>query len=521
MTILARANSPSRKPPVYRPMVELLESRVVPYSLSGNSWVHPEMVTLSFAPDGTDLFITSGGVRQYSNLLSTLNSRFPTATWQYQYLRAAQVWAQQTNLNFVLVSDSGEPFDFGPYQQGNPSFGDIRAGGYAESATWLGKAYYPPPDMNTSLSGEEYFNTAKYWKIPGYAGSYDLFTVAAHEVGHSLGLGHSTLGSAVMYASYNWAKSALSGDDIAGIRAIYGGPRASDFYDAVMSNGSFATATIITPLLDPNGAALINNLDVTTTTDIDFYRVVAPPGTTGTMQVQMQSSGLSLLSPLLSVYNAGQVLLQSASGTGHYGHTLTITINNVVAGQTYYVKADGANATAFGTGSYALAVNFGPGETPTAASPDTQTPIGDPPSYGGAVPQRDDDHDHEGEDADAADSFSPGETPPAIANDPPAGIPTQVIRLIQGVQDPSPGVRSTPDEASPAAAGAANGQLALRTERATIDRVFASWGKEDLENGPRDRSETALRIADAATVEGPDAPEWALAIALADAWTPF
>src|SRR5262249_31013671 len=82
--------------PRARLMVEALESRVVAYATSGNLWSNPQLLTLSFMPDGTNL----GGVT--SNLFATFNARFgSTSTWQNQILKAAQQWAQQTNLNFA------------------------------------------------------------------------------------------------------------------------------------------------------------------------------------------------------------------------------------------------------------------------------------------------------------------------------------------------------------------------------------------------------------------------------------
>jgi len=58
----------------------------------------------------------------------------------------------------------------------------------------------------------------------GASPQIDLQSVALHEFGHALGLGHSTDSSAVMYASYmsGTLKRTLQPDDLTGIRAVYG-----------------------------------------------------------------------------------------------------------------------------------------------------------------------------------------------------------------------------------------------------------------------------------------------------------
>lgn len=53
------------------------------------------------------------------------------------------------------------------------------------------------------------------------SGQYDLQTVYLHELGHALGLGHSSDAQAVMYAYYTGARCALSQDDIDGVSALY------------------------------------------------------------------------------------------------------------------------------------------------------------------------------------------------------------------------------------------------------------------------------------------------------------
>ena len=54
---------------------------------------------------------------------------------------------------------------------------------------------------------------------------YSLFAVAAHELGHSLGLSHSRDPSAIMYPNYRTQSStqySLSKDDVLGIQTLYG-----------------------------------------------------------------------------------------------------------------------------------------------------------------------------------------------------------------------------------------------------------------------------------------------------------
>ncbi len=53
------------------------------------------------------------------------------------------------------------------------------------------------------------------------SGQFDLQTVYLHELGHALGLGHSSDPQAVMYAYYLGARCALSQDDIDGVSALY------------------------------------------------------------------------------------------------------------------------------------------------------------------------------------------------------------------------------------------------------------------------------------------------------------
>jgi hypothetical protein len=439
------------RPPRASLRVEALETRVVPYSLSGSSWPAPQLVTISFIPDGT---ILTGGVGGYiySNLFATMNARYPTAMWQNEILKAAQSWAQQTNLNLAFVSDNGTTAGQGLYQQGDSGMGDIRIGGYNFVNNNLAGAYLPPPNNNQSRAGDIFLNTSEPWRIR-QTGGPDLYTVLAHEVGHALGLLHSTMYPASMYPIYVGWKFSLNGDDIAGIRAIYssGAARAKDPWDAGSGNGSFAAATNLTSAIDTGTSTYVSalgSMDVTATSDVDFYKFTAPAGSSGTLTVRVQSSGLSLLAPTLTLYNGSQQQIGFVSGSGQYGTTLTRTVSGMTPGQVVYVRVAGAEATAMGTGAYNLALNWGTGPMPPAPVPNTTLANGNPPSYGGFTPEADghDGHPHPG----GFDPFGPSPDEHSDPADPSAranerSAPETAVRAasLLGGASPLPATRSS------------------------------------------------------------------------------
>ncbi|XP_005077378.1 matrix metalloproteinase-27 isoform X1 [Mesocricetus auratus] len=87
----------------------------------------------------------------------------------------------------------------------------------------LGHAF--PPGLG--LGGDTHFDEDENWTAKDGEG-FNLFLVAAHEFGHSLGLSHSSDQTALMFPNYvslDPSKYPLSQDDIDGIQSIYGSPR--------------------------------------------------------------------------------------------------------------------------------------------------------------------------------------------------------------------------------------------------------------------------------------------------------
>merc|ERR1712008_344736 len=83
----------------------------------------------------------------------------------------------------------------------------------------LAHAFFP------QYGGDAHFDDQEYWTMEQYTGT-NLYQTAAHEFGHSLGLSHSDVRSALMapfYKGYDFNLN-LDKDDIDAIQSLYGEP---------------------------------------------------------------------------------------------------------------------------------------------------------------------------------------------------------------------------------------------------------------------------------------------------------
>lgn len=103
-------DSTSRRP-TFRPRFDSVEDRSTPAQF-WIPWADPMHLTVSFAPDGTDI------LGETSQLHSRLDARMPRAVWRGTILRAFQAWAELGNLNVAVKADGGEPFAAGGATQG-------------------------------------------------------------------------------------------------------------------------------------------------------------------------------------------------------------------------------------------------------------------------------------------------------------------------------------------------------------------------------------------------------------------
>jgi hypothetical protein len=327
-----------------RPTAEALEDRKLLYATIGGQWAYSSRITYSFVPDGTDV----GG--SPSNLFQTMgNLGFTTANWQLQFQKAAAVWEAVAQINLARVSDDGVPFGFAGNQQDDPNAGDIRIAGTALASNILAECFLPPSINGGTLAGDIALNTSQAWHINS---DFDLETVAIHEIGHALGLSHSAISNAVMYAYYNGVKQSLSSDDIQGIQSIYGAAAGSS------GNTAYSTATNVTPLIDGSGQVAVSTAHIASASDSNWYFVTTPSGTSGTMTISVQSNNLSSFSPKFVIYNGSLNAVAVASAPNSFGATTTTSIS-VPPGQGFYIRVSTANNGPGANGAYGLLINFG------------------------------------------------------------------------------------------------------------------------------------------------------------------
>lgn len=143
-----------------------------------------------------------------------VTEKLPADAAKAEIVRAYSEWAKYAKLTFTLSNDANGKrtlavlFASGEHGDGYPFDGP---GGV------LAHTFYPFPVNPEPIAGDMHFDNDDNWKI---GANIDLFSIALHETGHALGLGHSDKPGDVMFPYYRRV-TGLAQDDISAILQIY------------------------------------------------------------------------------------------------------------------------------------------------------------------------------------------------------------------------------------------------------------------------------------------------------------
>ena len=186
------------------------------YAFEGPKW-SSSTITWSFAAAGGD----------FTNAINS--------AYQSIFLAAMARWSQVVNVTFKQVSDSASP--------------NVRFGWGSFSGTELGETDFTY--VNSSAQTQVFrpgttvrledpaIRAVGTGKTDYYQGTVTtLYQTALHEIGHALGLAHSTNTADVMYPSLGPSDPDLGAADIQGAQLLYGAPA-----------GGATIATLVTPVV--------------------------------------------------------------------------------------------------------------------------------------------------------------------------------------------------------------------------------------------------------------------------------
>ena len=287
-----------------------------------------------------------------SDLYAAFGDLLSAAQLERTLLRAFRDWTTSANINVGVVKDNGAPFGtYAPTQMAS-GFGDIRVGAAPLSPDVFAISIKNDDLAAGSWAGDIIFNSAA-----NFTSVRQFYSVALHEVGHTLGLEHSANPRSAMNPNFAGTKPAPS--DMARLKELYG-PRSLDAYDVGnKNNDSLLEATDIKNSGSLKGSIpLVVYGDINRRADDDYFKLDPLSNYNGEIKFRVITRGISMLTPRLSVYNEQGKLVGRSSSLNPRGADISVSIAHAKKGETYFARVDAKANNSQSIGSYALVATF-------------------------------------------------------------------------------------------------------------------------------------------------------------------
>ena len=251
--------------------------------------------------------------------------------WNSAFEAAMNSWSS-SGFNFAVVRSSSDPCNTSDRRNGVRFHTSVCGSAFGSTTLAVTRSWRTG---STTVETDIVFNASRDWDLygGGRQAAIDFQRVAVHELGHALGLNHEQDAPAIMAPNVGNLRSPQA-DDIAGVRALYGG--AGDDY-----GNSISAAQTIAPNSTTSGT-------INSGRDVDFFRI----NLKNRGRLALRTNGRT--NTVGTLYSSTGTLLGSNNDGCNNGQNFCLT--RLLNAGTYYVKVDGYGTTA--TGAYSLVARY-------------------------------------------------------------------------------------------------------------------------------------------------------------------
>ena len=244
---------------------EQFEQRLL---LTAVPWIDAPNLTLSFAPDGTDV------AGRPNELYEVLDSLGPRDEWTSAITRGFETWTSLVDANLTIIPDGGQKFGTAGVTYADPRFGDVRIAAIPLEESVFAMSVPHDQFVVGTWAGDIIINSNANWTSID-----DVFRVVLHEAGHVMGLEHSDDPNSPMFTHGIPDSITPTQEDTDLLLELYGIERGDDEEriqhesdDDDQDNDVFDSATLLNPTAGYPKLRYTLTGNIASEDDVDIYR---------------------------------------------------------------------------------------------------------------------------------------------------------------------------------------------------------------------------------------------------------